>query len=118
MLSRLSHLSAHHGSAEHCGYQLPEGRRSRRDSRGASPAGVARDPEAVDFEKLLGDLSASFIRVSLEEIETEMERWLQRIVLAMDVDRGNMAQLDPADGTLYTRHQWGREGALVQFESK
>jgi signal transduction histidine kinase len=80
---------------------------------GTSPAFVAREPEAVDFERLLADLSANFVRVSVEEIDAEMERWLHRIVVAMDVDRGNVAQLDPADGILYTTHQWGREGVIT-----
>ena len=79
----------------------------------ASPTEVTRNPEVVDFENLLGDLSAAFVRVSVEEIDDEMERWLHRIVVAMDVDRGNVAQLDPADGILYTTHQWGREGVIT-----
>ncbi len=79
----------------------------------ASPAEVTRGPQVVDFEKLLGDLSAAFVRVSVEEIDDEIERWLQRIVLAMDVDRGNVVQVDPVDGVYYTTHQWGREGVIT-----
>jgi signal transduction histidine kinase len=75
-----------------------------------SPADVTRDSELVDFEKLLADLSAAFIRVSVEQIDAEMERSLKRIVLAMDVDRGTVLQIDPADAGLYTTHQWAREG--------
>ena len=74
------------------------------------PAAVTRNSGVVDFEKLLGDLSASFIRASVEEIDYEIERWLQRIVLALDVDRGTVMQIDPADGALYSTHQWAREG--------
>jgi len=76
----------------------------------ASPTEVPRSMEVVDFEKLLGDLSASFIRASVEEIDGEIERWLQRIVLALDVDRSTVVQLDSADGGLYSTHQWAREG--------
>jgi len=76
----------------------------------ASPADAIRNPEAVDFEKLLGDLSAAFIRVSVEEVDAEIERWLQLIVLAMDIDRSTVVQVDPADGLIYTTHQWAREG--------
>jgi signal transduction histidine kinase len=90
-------------------------RRSEDDSVGTvraakSSALVARHPEALDFEKLLGDLSAAFIRVSVEDIDSEIERWLEHIVLAMDVDRSTVVQTDPADGLLYTTHQWAREG--------
>ena len=64
------------------------------------PPEVTRNPEAVDFEKLLGDLSAAFIRVSVEEIDNEIERWLQGIVLCLDVDRGTVSQFDRSDGVV------------------
>jgi signal transduction histidine kinase len=79
----------------------------------ASSVEVSRNSEGADFEKLLGDLSAAFIRVPVEEIDREIERWLQQIVIAMGVDRGNVVQVDPADGALYTTHQWGREGVIA-----
>jgi signal transduction histidine kinase len=69
--------------------------------------------ESVDFEKLLSDLSASLIRVSVAEIDSEIERWLERIVLAMDADRGNVLQVDPTDGGIYLTHQWGRPSVLT-----
>ena len=76
----------------------------------ASRREVIREPQGTDFEKLLSDLSASFIRVSVEEIDREIGQWLHRIVLAMNLDRGNVVQLEPADGRLYVTHQWGRAG--------
>ena len=39
----------------------------------ASPTEVTRSPEGADFEKLLSNLSAAFIRVSVEEIDGEDE---------------------------------------------
>ena len=71
---------------------------------------VIREARGIDFEKLLSDLSASFVRVSVEEIDQEIERWLERIVLAVNVDRSTIVQVDPADGGIYTTHQWAREG--------
>jgi signal transduction histidine kinase len=79
----------------------------------ASPTEVTRSLEVVDFEKLLADLSAAFIRVSVEEIDREIERWLERIVLAMDVDRSTVLQIDVADGGLYVTHQWARDGVIA-----
>jgi signal transduction histidine kinase len=67
-------------------------------------------PGVVDFEKLLSDLSASFVRVSVEEIDAEIERWLEQIVLAMDVDRGTVAEIEPVEGALRVTHQWARMG--------
>lgn len=70
---------------------------------------VTREPVGTDFEKILGDLSASFVRISVDDIDSEIERWLQTIVLAMNVDRGTLAQLDPFQGFLHVTHQWARE---------
>src|SRR5579862_8869456 len=76
----------------------------------ASPAEFARNTGLVDFEKLLADLSAAFIRVTAEEVDVEIERWLQLIVLAMNIDRSTVVQVDSGDGLIYTTHQWAREG--------
>ena len=87
-----------------------EGRENGTVVTTGSPAEASREPKGADFEKLLADLSAAFIRVSVEEIDREIERWLQQIVLALNVDRSTVAQIDPADGALYGTHQWAREG--------
>jgi signal transduction histidine kinase len=76
----------------------------------ASSDEVTRSPQAADFEKLLAELSAAFIRTSAEEVDAEIERWLQLIVLAMNIDRSTVVQVNPADGGFYTSHQWAREG--------
>ena len=85
------------------------------DNNVGAPATVSSSPvthirQSADFEKLLSDLSSAFIRVSVEEIDGEIESWLQKIVLAMDLDRSTVVQVDPADGGLYSTHQWAREG--------
>jgi signal transduction histidine kinase len=76
----------------------------------ASLAEVTRNAEVDAFEKLLSDLSATFVRISVQDIDAEIERCLGRIVLAMGVDRSTILQIDLADGGLYTTHQWAREG--------
>jgi signal transduction histidine kinase len=48
--------------------------------------------------------------VSVDEIDREMEHWLERIVLAMKVDRSTVVQVVPQDGFLYVTHQWARAG--------
>jgi len=79
----------------------------------ASPASIIRSPEVVDFEKLLSDLSAAFIRVSAEKVDAEIERWLHLIVLAMNIDRSTVVQVDFADRAFYTTHQWARPGVIA-----
>jgi GAF domain-containing protein len=68
---------------------------------------------AVDFEELLSDLSAAFVRVSVDQIDNEIERWLERIVLAMGIDRSTVIQIDPRDRAIYTTHQLAREGVSL-----
>jgi signal transduction histidine kinase len=79
----------------------------------AALAEITRSSELVDFEKLVADLSSAFIRVPVEEIDLEIERWLQQIVLAFDVDRSTVLQIDPADGGLYATHQSARKGVIT-----
>jgi len=80
--------------------------------------GAPADPAAVGFERLLADLSTVFVRASVHEIDDEIERWLERIVLAMGVDRSTVVQLDPQDGLLYITHQWAREGVSALQRSR
>jgi len=79
----------------------------------ASPTEITRNSELVDFEKLLADLSHAFIRVSAEEVDAEIERWLQLIVSGMNIDRSTVVQVDPADGILRPTHQWARNSANI-----
>src|SRR5215469_13046941 len=74
---------------------------------------VSAEHDGAEFESLLGDFSAALIRVPVAEIDHELERWLARIVVAMELDRGNILQVDAADGVLYHTHQWGREGVAT-----
>jgi signal transduction histidine kinase len=92
-------------------FEQPENRRGARAEyrqKGGGPA-----PPAADFEELLSDLSAALIRVSVDQLDNEMERWLERIVVAMGIDRGTIAQVDRNDGVLYISHQWARRGLIA-----
>ena len=62
---------------------------------GAHGAQEAAEATAADFEQLLSDLSAAFVRVSVDEIDREIEQWLERIVLAMGVDRSTVVKQLP-----------------------
>ncbi len=79
----------------------------------ASPPHLRRNSEVADFEKLLSDLSSAFIRASAEEVDSEIEKWLERMVLSLDVDRGTVSQFDRSDGGFYVTHQWAREGVTA-----
>jgi len=60
--------------------------------------GTNQAQAAIDFEELLGDLSPSFVRISIEEIDSEVERWLEKIALTMGADRSSVFQMDPDGG--------------------
>jgi signal transduction histidine kinase len=57
-------------------------------------------------------MSSAFVRVPARQISFEIERWLQRVVLALHIDRATVGQLNPADGLLYATHQWARAGVV------
>lgn len=46
----------------------------------------------MNFEELLSNLSAAFVRVSVDEVDNEIERWLERIVLAMGLIEARSAK--------------------------
>ena len=50
------------------------------------------------------------LRITTDKIDAEIERWLQRIVLALDFDRSTVGEINPTDGMLYTTHSWARPG--------
>jgi signal transduction histidine kinase len=72
--------------------------------------GLPGSREALLFEDLLAELSATFVRITTDKIDGEIERWLRHVVLALVFDRGTVGRIDPADGILYATHQWAREG--------
>ncbi|MBV8139872.1 MAG: GAF domain-containing protein [Deltaproteobacteria bacterium] len=90
----------------------------RTASRTIAQERALADTSAGGFEKLLADLSSVFVRASVDEIDDEIEHWLERIVLAMGVDRSTVVQSDPQDGQLYITHQWAREGVSALPRSR
>jgi signal transduction histidine kinase len=84
----------------------------RVDPAPAVPTEPPPSSRGAVFEKLLSDLSSAFIRVSVEQIDSEIEQWLQRIVLTLQMDRGTVGQLDQS-GALYVTHQWARTGVTT-----
>ena len=65
----------------------------------------AASDEIEAFESTLAEISAAFVRATADRIGPEIDNWLQRVVLALGIDRATVAQLDPDDGLLYTTHQ-------------
>ena len=64
--------------------------------------------ERFRFESLLSELSARLIPVSLGDVDTEIERGLQRVVEFLRMDRASLIEYVPA-GTV-VRIAWAVEG--------
>jgi signal transduction histidine kinase len=71
---------------------------------------LVRNHTALEFEQLLSEASAAFIRALADEIDGEIERWLQRFGAALVIHKATLAQLDPTDGQLKATHQWVQKG--------
>ena len=62
------------------------------------------------FPDLLGTLSTRFAKISYDEIEAEIDGWLERVCRSLDLDRSVIAEYLPEKGDFYTTYQWNREG--------
>jgi formate hydrogenlyase transcriptional activator len=62
------------------------------------------------FERLLSDLSATFVNLPSEQVDQEIERWMGRIGTFLDMKVGTLAQ-HPEDPTRARfTHTWAAEG--------
>jgi GAF domain-containing protein len=91
---------------------LPRGPGTARLPSESSHFSAREDDEVSNFENILAEISTAFVRVRAHQISFETERWLRRIVLALDIDRATVGQLGTADGRLYATHQWARAGVV------
>jgi signal transduction histidine kinase len=68
--------------------------------------------ELLRFERLVSELSASFINLPASKIDAGITAGLERIVKTLGVDRSSMTS--PSDGgRLQSRHSWGLEGVPI-----
>jgi signal transduction histidine kinase len=65
--------------------------------------------ETRQFEELVIELAGAFVRVTTDKIDEEINRWLERIVLTLGLDRSTIAEINPADGWATFSHGWARE---------
>ncbi len=73
-------------------------------------AGGGAQVGAVQFERLLTDLSATFVGAEADEVDSRIEGALQAVVETLDMDRATLSQFSP-DGThIETTHNWAAAG--------
>jgi formate hydrogenlyase transcriptional activator len=68
-----------------------------------------RFQDRLRFEMLLAELSAQFVRVTSESIDREIVNAQQQIVLALDLERSTLVQMD-ASGRFVVTHSWQLPG--------
>jgi formate hydrogenlyase transcriptional activator len=66
--------------------------------------------DALAFERLIAELSATFIDLPPEGFDDHVHRLLARVADVLDLDRSNVFQRGLDDGRLHVTHQWVREG--------
>jgi signal transduction histidine kinase len=85
----------------------------RQPGRKKAPLTARSAPEraANGFESLLDEMSAAMARALAHEIDDEIERWLGKIVLALDLDRSTFWERASAELGFICTHWWGRPEA-------
>jgi signal transduction histidine kinase len=73
--------------------------------------------ETRPFEQLVIKLAGAFVRVTTDKIDAEINHWLERIVLALGLDRSTIAEINPADGWAIFSHGWARDPGQIISKS-
>src|SRR3984893_8235831 len=76
--------------------------------RGRSGRGGRERHEVARFESLVGELSAAMARATADEVDSEIESWLGKIVRALDPDRSPVYERDSPDQPVRATHTWIR----------
>jgi two-component system, NarL family, sensor kinase len=62
--------------------------------------------ERLRFETLLAELSAAFVNLPADQIDSQIESALQRLVVFLDIDRGGLAELLIAQKQMVITHSF------------
>lgn len=62
------------------------------------------------FERLLSELSATFVNLPSEQADQEIERWMGRIGTFLDMKVGTLAQLSEDQNRVRFTHTWAADG--------
>ena len=71
---------------------------------------VADPDERLRFETVLSDLSARFINLPADQVDSEIEAALRRLVEILGLDRSTLFQLAEDEKTLVVTHGWAIPG--------
>jgi signal transduction histidine kinase len=71
----------------------------------------ARD--ALAFEEIVEEMATAFVKTATFEVDTLIKLWLEKIALALGVDRSLVAQRGTGTPAFEVTHAWAREGFRV-----
>lgn len=77
------------------------------------PAASRKNADSSDlnslllFERLLSELSATFVNLPPDQVDTEIQRWIGRIGAFLEMDIGTVAQF--SEGSARFTHRWAAE---------
>lgn len=58
------------------------------------------------FDALMAEMSAAFLKISADQTELEIDRWLPRVGRALELDRITVGQVNPGSGMLRVTQRW------------
>jgi signal transduction histidine kinase len=65
--------------------------------------------EVRDLDALMAELARALVRVTIYDMDAEINRWLELIGTRLDVDRSTIAEIDPVTGWSCFTHGWARK---------
>jgi signal transduction histidine kinase len=84
------------------------GRQIRPPTHNLAKGGTARTHEIELFQSVIYDLSAAMAKVPADAVDREIEAWLGKISLALDLDRSAIYERDAPGQQVRTSHTWLR----------
>ena len=66
--------------------------------------------EQLEFERLLSELSAEFVNLPVDKLDSEIEKWLLRLVKFFKIDRAALVLIQEDNDRLITTHSAGVGG--------
>jgi formate hydrogenlyase transcriptional activator len=69
--------------------------------------------KALEFEHLISDLLTEFLKISAEQVDSEIKMSIQRISEFLGLDRGSLAQLSTCGTHMVCTHQWAAPHACL-----
>lgn len=68
--------------------------------------------ESYRFDELISYFSAEFINLPANEVDNKIEKWLQKFVEFLDIDRSKLFQFTDDQKEMHVTHSWVKRGII------